>query len=94
MVVATASCGSTDDAFDTKAACQYLSRHTLTSTPVGPDGKPDHPDALVKFYARVMARTAAKTAPGRTRRQLLASARSARSTTWQMSTTGRTVLSR
>jgi len=71
-----------DQGFDAKQACQYLSRHTLTSTPIGPNGKPDSPDAVVKFYAKVTATTAAKTAPGPTRRQLLASARSARSTTW------------
>jgi hypothetical protein len=75
--------GTTDDQnFDTKQACQYLSRHTLASTPIGPDGKPNHPDALVKSYAEVAARTAARAAPGRTRRQLLASVRSARSATW------------
>lgn len=81
-VVFCASCGASDEGFSTEAACQYLSRHTLSSTPIGRDGKEDHPDRLVKFYATVTEETAVKTAPGRTRKQLLASARSARSEVW------------
>lgn len=71
-----------DHSFDTKAACRYLNRHTSTSTPIGPDGDEDRADRVVKFYAKVTAETAARTAPGPMRRQLLASVRSARSSVW------------
>jgi hypothetical protein len=45
-------CTRSNEGFDAKAACEYLSQQTLTSTPIGEDGKPDQPDRLVKFYGK------------------------------------------